>query len=126
VLVVQQFARVGAGPLLSRAPVRKLLVCWSPSLFAGAVMTAVLWSSGLLPAIPGTWLMLYGCALLGASAVTHRNIGALGAAFFACGGLTLMLPERAHLFMLAVGFGGLHLAFGFWMRSAHGNETQSS
>jgi hypothetical protein len=123
-LVLQQFALVGAGPVLSRASVRKLLVCWSPSLFAGAVMTAVLWSSGTLDAIPGTWLTLYGCALMGASVVTNRAIGMLGAAFFACGVLALLLPERAQMFMLGAGFGGLHIIFGFSIRRAvHGSET---
>jgi hypothetical protein len=127
VLVVQQFALVGGGPILGRAPVRKLLLCWSPSLFAGAVMTAVHWSAGNLDAIPGTWLVLYGCALIGACAVTNRDIGALGIAFFACGVLALLLPERAQVLMLGAGFGGLHIVFGFSIRRAiHGSETQSS
>jgi hypothetical protein len=124
VLVSQQFALVGAGPILARAPVRKFLLCWSPSLFAGAVLTAVLWSSGAMHAIPGTWLMLYGCALIGACAVTNRAIGALGIAFFACGVLALLLPDRAQVLMLGAGFGGLHIVFGFSIRrTAHGSET---
>jgi hypothetical protein len=127
VLVVQQFALVDAGPILRRAPVRKLLLCWAPSLFAGAMMTAVHWSAGNLHAVPGTWLMLYGCALIGACAVTNRDIGALGVAFFASGVLALLLPERAQVLMLGAGFGGLHIVFGFsTRRAAHGSETQSS
>jgi hypothetical protein len=123
-LALQQFALVGAGPILTRAPVRKLLLCWSPSLLAGAVMTAVHLSSGNQDAISGTWLMLYGCAMIGASAVTNRSIGALGIAFFACGVLALLLPEEAHVLMLGAGFGGLHLVFGLSIRRAsHGSET---
>jgi len=33
-------------------------------------MTAVHWSAGNQHAIPGTWLLLYGCALLTASTAT--------------------------------------------------------
>jgi hypothetical protein len=117
-LVLQQFARLGSGPVLNRALMRKLLLCWSPALFAGAAMTAVHWSSGNLGAIPGTWLMLYGCALVGASAVTDRGIGALGAAFFGCGTLALLLPEPAQMPLLGAGFGGLHLVFGLLARRA--------
>lgn len=124
VLVLQQFARVGAGPILARGPVRKLFLCWSPSLFAGAVMTALHWSNGNLEAIPGTWLMLYGCALVGATAVTNRAIGILGVAFFVCGVLALLLPERAQVLLLGAGFGGLHIIFGFSIRrAAHGSES---
>lgn len=124
VLVLQQFALMGAGPVLARAPVRKLLLCWAPSLLAGAVMTAVHWSSGNVDAIPGTWLMLYGCALIGACAVTNRAIGVLGIVFFTCGVLALLLPERAHVPVLGASFGGLHLVFGLYTRrAAHGSET---
>jgi hypothetical protein len=126
-IVLQQFARVGAGPILTRAPVRKLLMCWSPSLFAGAVMTAVHWSSGHLHAIPGTWLLLYGCALIGACAVTNRTIGVLGIAFFVSGVVALLLPDRLQVFMLGACFGGLHIVFGLSMRrAAHGSETEST
>lgn len=123
-IVLQQFGRVGADPIFTRAPLRKFLLCWSPSLFAGAVMTVVHWSAGNLEAIPGTWLILYGCALIGACAVTNRSIGALGLAFFACGVLALLLPESAQVAMLGAGFGGLHLVFGFSIRrAAHGSKT---
>jgi hypothetical protein len=126
-IVLRQFARAGAGLILSRAPVQKLLLCWSPSLLAGAAMTAVHWSSGHLHAIPGTWLLLYGCALLGACAVTNRTIGVLGGAFFAAGLLALLLPDRLQIFMLGACFGGLHIIFGLSMRrAAHGSEIEST
>lgn len=124
-LVLQQFARVATGPVLARAPVRKLLLCWSPSMFAGAAMTAVHWSSGHLHAIPGTWLTLYGCALIGASAVTDRGVGTLGAGFFGCGLLALLLPESAQILVLGAGFGGLHLLFGLFSgrRATHDSQA---
>ena len=54
-------------------PVRKFVLCLCPALFAGAVLTAVLWRADATQLIPGVWLLLYGCAVLSASTVrpTH-------------------------------------------------------
>jgi hypothetical protein len=95
------------------APLRKFALCLLPSLFAGAVMTAVHWLRGDLHAIPGTWLLLYGCALISASAATNATIGIMGGAFLVLGLLALVLPAQAHLPLLGAGFGGLHVLFGF-------------
>jgi hypothetical protein len=101
------------GLTLSATPIRKLALCLIPSIFAGAVMTAVHWSSGNLHAIPGTWLLLYGCALIAASVPTTRTIAVMGGSFAALGLLALLLPDGLQTLMLGVGFGGLHLLFGF-------------
>jgi hypothetical protein len=105
------------------APIRRFAIGLVPSLFAGAVMTAVLWSSGNLRAIPGTWMLLYGCGLIAASAATARTIGILGASFVVAGSLALVLPESWQIAMLGAGFGGLHILFGYLMgRAGHGRE----
>jgi len=94
-------------------PLLKFALCLSPSLGAGLVMTAVHWFGGNPHAIPGTWLLLYGSALLTASAATTRMLAALGALFALFGLVALLLPDRSQIFMLGAGFGGLHLLFGF-------------
>jgi hypothetical protein len=105
-------------------PLQKFALCLTPSLFAAVVMTGVLWDAGHLHAIPGTWLLLYGCALISASAATTRIIGVLGACFALLGLLALLLPQRLQILMLAVGFGGLHIVFGFVMgRINHAPKT---
>jgi hypothetical protein len=101
------------GLALSGTPIRKLALCLIPSMFAGAVMTAVHWTSGNLHAIPGTWLLLYGCALIAASVPTTRTIAVMGGLFAALGLLALLLPDNLQTLMLGMGFGGLHLLFGF-------------
>ena len=93
-------------------PLLKFALCLSPSLGAGLVMTAVHWFGGNQHAIPGTWLLLYGCALLTASAATTRIIAALGGLFVLFGLAALLLPDELQLFMLGAGFGGLHIVFG--------------
>jgi hypothetical protein len=94
-------------------PLLKFALCLSPSLGAGLVMTAVHWFGGNQHAIPGTWLLLYGCALLTASAATTRIIAALGAMFVLFGLAALLLPDDLQILMLGAGFGGLHIVFGF-------------
>ena len=100
------------GFTLFGAPARKFILCLAPGLFAGAVMTLVLWQGGHLRAIPGTWLLLYGCALISTSAPTTRIVGVLGSLFALLGLITFLLPESLHTCALGAGFGGLHLLFG--------------
>ena len=111
------------GLRLIGTPMRKFALCLVPSLATGLIMTAVHWSCGNLHAIPGTWLLLYGCALISASTVTTRTIGLLGTSFALLGALALLLPAGAQILMLGIGFGGLHVVFGFLIRRVgHGNQ----
>lgn len=110
-------------PLIG-APIAKFALCLLPSIFGGAVLTAVQWSYGNLHAIPGTWLLLYGCALVAASVATTRTIGIMGASFIGLGVLAFLLPDHLQMLALGVGFGGLHILFGFligWM--GHGRQV---
>lgn len=107
------------------APFRKFLLCLCPSLLAGAVFTFLLWQADLEQYIAGTWLLLYGCAVIAAStATTSRNlrlIASMGGLFFLLGCTTYALPPAAHTFMLGAGFGVLHLIFGALIgRANHG------
>jgi len=110
-------------PLIG-APITKFALCLLPSIFGGGVLTAVHWSYGNLHAIPGTWLLLYGCALVAASVATTRTIGLMGACFIALGLISFMLPDHLQMLMLGVGFGGLHILFGFLIgRMGHGRKV---
>jgi hypothetical protein len=97
-------------------PVRKFLLCLCPALFAGGVLTAVLWHAKMSALLPGTWLLLYGCAVLSASTVTvpstMRLICIMGALFVALGCVAFVLPTAAHTALLGMGFGALHVIFG--------------
>jgi hypothetical protein len=111
------------GFTLYGAPLRKLALCLVPGLFAGAVLTLIEWRAGNVSAIPGTWLLLYGCALVSASAPTARIVGVLGALFVVLGLIAFWLPESLQLLPLGVGFGGLHLIFGVWVgRKGYGHK----
>jgi hypothetical protein len=123
-LVARQIVQRGHTRYLG--PARKFLLCLCPALFAGAVLTLVLITAGMANVIPGMWLLLYGCAVLSASTVTTAGIARLicimGAIFVALGLMTFALPATAHTAMLGLGFGVLHVIFGFLIgRSSHGS-----
>jgi hypothetical protein len=122
-LVARQIARRGHARYLG--PVRKFLLCLCPALLAGAVLTLVLGTAGETHVIPGMWLLLYGCAVLSASTVTVAGIARLicmmGGLFVVLGLMTFALPVTAHTAMLGLGFGLLHIIFGFLIgRLTHG------
>ena len=122
-LVARQIAQRGHARYLG--PVRKFLLCLCPALLAGAVLTLVLVTAGETHIIPGMWLLLYGCAVVSASTVTivgiARLICIMGALFVALGMMTFALPAVAHTAMLGLGFGILHIIFGFLIgRLTHG------
>jgi hypothetical protein len=96
--------------------VQKIFACLLPSLLAGGVLTAVLWRSGIEHAIPGTWLLLYGCALIYASSVTSKAIALLGALFVVIALVAFGLPESDQMSILGAGFGELHILYALVMK----------
>ncbi len=113
-LMARQAAQTGHARYLG--PVRKFLLCLCPALLAGAVLTFVLWHAAMEKLIPGTWLLLYGCAVLSASTVTiagtMRLLCIMGALFVVLGSIAFVLPPAANTAVLGAGFGALHIVFG--------------
>jgi hypothetical protein len=134
-LTAAPIAATAGGLLLARSasltsfvatgtPGRKLALGLLPSLFAGAVLTAVLWRADQMHAIPGTWLLLYGCALIAASVSTIRIVVWMGLCFAGLGVAAFFVPVQMQIALLGLGFGGLHILFGIQIaRGAHGRET---
>jgi len=121
-LMAREAAQSGHARYLG--PVRKFMLCLCPALFAGGVLTAVLCRAHLEGLLPGTWLLLYGCAILSASTVTiprtMRLLCAMGALFVALGLFAFVLPAVGHMAILGLGFGVLHVVFGYLVgRSDH-------
>lgn len=108
--------RSGAGLPLYRGPARRFVLCLGPALLAGAVLTVALYNAGEVRLIPGTWLLLYGSAVLSATLLTApvmmRLIGTMGGLFVLLGAVAYVLPFAWHNLVLGGGFGLLHLIFG--------------
>jgi hypothetical protein len=106
-------------PLLS-GPGRKFLVGFAPPLLAGALLTLVLLRAGLVAALPGVWLLLYGTGVLCGGASSVKVVPAMGVCFMAIGAAALFAPAAWGNALLAAGFGGLHILFGFWITVKYG------
>jgi hypothetical protein len=105
------------GVSLRGAPMQKFALCLCPALMAGAVLTVALFQSSSLHLIPGAWLLLYGAALASASVPTTRMLLLMGLLFGILGVTAFFVTHTVQMFVLGLGFGGVHLGFGIWLVS---------
>jgi hypothetical protein len=111
VLAIRRKAKAAQGPVLS-APARRFVLSFAPPLIVGGLLTAVLYRAGILAAIPGTWLLLYGTGVVTGGAFSVRVVPVMGLCFMFIGAVALFCPLSWGNALLAAGFGGLHLIFG--------------
>ena len=98
---------------------RKLLFAFLPTMAVGAVVTLAFYLQGNALLLPGLWLILYGAGVMTAGAHSIRPVPLMGFLFIMLGSAQLLVPATANL-ALALGFGGLHLAFGILIWRQHG------
>jgi hypothetical protein len=112
-------ARRAHVPLLA-GPGRKFVLSFSPPILVGALLTIVLYRAGLVHAIPGTWLLLYGTAVVAGGAFSVRIVPVMGICFMLAGALALFTPPSWNPWIMAAAFGGLHIGFGIPVAWRHG------
>jgi hypothetical protein len=112
-------ARAGKAALLT-GPGRKFALGLAPSIFVAALLTVVLYRAGLFAVIPGIWLLLYGTGILSGGAFSVPVVPVMGMCFVALGAITVFCPLAWSHWLLAVGFGGLHLVFGAVIAARYG------
>lgn len=108
------------GTELLSVPGRRLFAGLLPALAAGGLLTIALMREGPVQLVPGVWLVLYGVAVMQAGTFSVRAVPTMGLAFVAFGAMALPLPWFWSNVMLAVGFGLLHIVFGFVIARRHG------
>ena len=116
---ISRKARAARVPLLS-GPGRKFALSFAPSILVGAVLTGVLYSAGLVSALPAMWLMLYGTGVITGGAFSVPIVPVMGCCFLAAGIITVVLPQAWSDVVLALAFGGLHIGFGIPIARRHG------
>jgi hypothetical protein len=112
-------AQAAGMPLWSAAG-RRFAQAFVPTLAAGAALTAAAALEGRESHLPGTWLLLYGAAVIAAASASVRVLTAFGGALMTLGIAALALPPAFGTWCLALGFGVLHLVFGFIIARNHG------
>jgi hypothetical protein len=100
---------------LLRGPGWRFAMALVPPLAAGAVLTFVLFRSGLSDFLPGIWLLVYGVAVVAAGTFSIRAVKWMGLSFMLAGGATLLAPASWGDACMAAGFGGIHIAYGIWI-----------
>ena len=99
---------------------RRFLLNLSPPLLAGGVLTSVLYQAGVSQIIPGMWLLLYGAGVITGGAFSVRLVPIMGMCFMVVGAVCFQVPSAWHNLLLALGFGGIHLIFGFVIARYYG------
>ena len=110
-------AMLNKTPLLSK-PFRRFLLGVAPSVFAGALLTMVFHQGGLNHLLPAMWLLLYGAGITSGGAFSVRVVPVMGMSFLALGTIATLAPAKFADPVLALGFGGIHIVFG-WIIARH-------
>jgi hypothetical protein len=105
-------------PLVT-APYRRFVLQFGAPIVAGMVLTPVLVRATGLSLLPGAWLLLYGVGLVTGGLNTVRPVAWTGALFMLAGLLGFLVPAAGD-WLMALGFGGLHLVLGLIIGSRHG------
>jgi hypothetical protein len=112
-------ARTSRQPLLT-GPVRKFALSFAPAIVVGALLTLALGRAEVFAFLPGLWLLLYGSGVVTGGAFSVSAVPMMGLCFMLLGTATLLGPAAWSNWLLIVGFGGLHVAFGLLIASKHG------
>lgn len=99
---------------------RKFILSFAPPLITGAALSIALARLGAYDALPGMWLLLYGTGVLTGGAFSIKIVPVMGVCFMAVGLLALLAPIAWGNFLMAVGFGCLHIVFGLIIARRHG------
>ena len=106
-------------PLLS-GPGRKVIFSLSPPMIVGALLTVVLFRAGLVSSIPGMWLLLYGTGVVTGGMFSVSVVPVMGVCLMLLGAAGLFTPVAWGNWLMAAGFGGLHIIFGLIIARKYG------
>lgn len=101
-------------------PTRKFAAGFTPPLLAGALLTLLLYRSGMSDRLPGTWLLLFGTGVVTGGANSIRVVPFMGVSFMALGALALFCPVVWGNWFMAAGFGALMIGFGIVIARRYG------
>lgn len=104
---------------LTGALARRFVLAMAASLAPGAILTIALWWRDASELLPAVWLSCYGAAVVAAGTLSVAAVPIMGALFLVLGTVAAVAPALGD-WLMAVGFGGLHITFGIWIARRHG------
>jgi len=109
-----------ANSSLFSGPGRKFVLSFAPPIVVGALLTLALFHLGVVSALPGVWLLLYGTAIVTGGAFSVRAVPIMGLCLMALGAAALFAPASWGNLFMATGFGLVQIAFGLWIALRYG------
>lgn len=109
-----------ANSSLFSGPGRKFVLSFAPPIIAGGLLTLALFHLGAMSALPGVWLLLYGTAIVTGGAFSVRAVPIMGLCLMALGSVALLSPTGWGNWLMAAGFGLVHIVFGLWIAFKYG------
>jgi len=106
-----QKSKIAKMPLAS-APAKKFAMSFLPPLICGIVITFGLWRFEHFEMMIPVWLLLYGTAVVCGGAFSVKAVPTMGWFFIALGTMAFILPTDYGNWLMALGFGVLHIIFG--------------
>jgi hypothetical protein len=111
----------GSQTSLLDAPGRKFALAYVPPVLVGAALTLALWEMpGGFRLMPAVWMMCYGAGVVTGGAHSVKVVPVMGLCFIATGMIALLAPVWTRDLLLALGFGVLHIAFGWYIARRYG------
>lgn len=115
-----QKSKIAKTSLMS-APAKKFALGFIPPLICGAVLTFALLRLGTdKNMIVGVWLMLYGAAIVCGGMFSVKAVSIMGWLFMLLGALAFFVPAMYSDWLMALGFGLLHIVFGAVIAKKYG------
>lgn len=102
------------------APARRFFISYFAPIVAGAALTIFLARHGFLTALPAAWLLLYGASFVSSGAYSIPVVPVMGVCFMLLGIAACFVPFAVANVLMGLGFGGLHVIFGWVIATRYG------
>jgi len=114
------YKAIRAGDAIVHGPGRRFGLSVLPPFIVGALLTYVLWQAKQLALLPAVWMLCYGAGVVTGGAFSMRVVPVMGICFMILGAAALFAPVSWLAWLLAIGFGGLHIVFGMIIARRYG------